>query len=182
MAEDKKEIVKKFNEDLDLLNDSLNNISSTLSTKMSNQFSALKDDAVGFVEAFEKGENITKKLNDKLLSVQKTSNKLGVDKIKLESDYAKALASSNVKEQNRITQKITQNKLATQQLESTQTILVKLAQINAELEKENSLLTKTKEAYDSLEKSIANQIGFSLTLSGIFSAILQAAFKIVITR
>ena len=178
MAEDKKEIIKKFNEDLDLLNDSLNNISSTLSTKMSNQFSALKDDAVGFVEAFEKGENITKKLNDKLLSVQKTSNKLGVDKIKLESDYAKALASSNVKEQNRITQKITQNKLATQQLESTQTILVKLAQINAELEKENSLLTKTKEAYDSLEKSIANQIGFSLTLSGIFSAILQAAFKI----
>jgi hypothetical protein len=178
MAEDKKEIVKKFSEDLDLLNDSLENISKTLSTKMNNQFSALKDDAVGFVEAFEKGENITKKLNDKLLSVQKTSNKLGVDKIKLESDYAKALAGGSAKEQNRITQKITQNKLATQQLESTQTILVKLAQINAELEKENSLLTKTKEAYDSLEKSIANQIGFSLTLSGIFSAILQAAFKI----
>jgi hypothetical protein len=178
MAEDKKEIIKKLNEDLDLLNDSLENISKTLSTQMSKQFSALKDDAEEFVEAFSKGENITKKLNDKLLSLKKTSNQLGVEKIRLESDYSKALASSNVKEQNRITQKITQNKLATQQLESTQTILVKLAQINAELEKENSLLTKTKEAYDSLEKSIANQIGFSLTLSGIFSAILQAAFKI----
>jgi hypothetical protein len=34
MAEDKKEIVKKFSEDLDLLNDSLENISKTLSTKM----------------------------------------------------------------------------------------------------------------------------------------------------
>jgi len=184
MAEDRKEIIKKLNEDLDLLNDSLKSIATTLDKQISKQFSALKDDAEEFVEAFSKGENITKKLNDKLLSLKKTSNQLGVEKISLEFDYSQALASSNKTQQSSIKEKLIQNKLATQQLESTQTILVKLSQINEEEEK----IAKEKQKQNSLSNILQNNLYKTLgttkanvtemlTLSGIFALIISKALE-----
>jgi hypothetical protein len=184
MAENRKEIIEKLNEDLDLLDDSLKSIATTLDKQMSKQFSALKDDAEEFIEAFSKGENITKKLNDKLLSLKKTSNQLGVEKIRLEFDYSQALASGNINEQSRIREKLIQNKLATQQLESTQTILVKLSQINEEEEKIAKEKQKQNSLSNILENNLYKTLGTTkanvtemLTLSGIFALIISKALE-----
>jgi len=184
MDEDRKEIIEKLNEDLELLKDSLDSIATTLEEQMSKQFSALKDNAVDFVEAFSKGENITKKLNNKLLSLRTISNQLGVEKIRLEFEYSQALASSDINEQNNIKKKLIQNKLATQQLESTQTILVKLSQINEEEEKLSKEKQKQNSLSNILENNLYKTLGTTkanvkemLTLPGIFTLIISKALE-----
>lgn len=184
MAEDKKDIVKKFNQDLDVLNDNLNNIANTLSTSMRNTFSDLTTDAGNFIDEFERGENISRKLNSKLLDLQKTSNRLGTEKMYLESDYAKALANGNIREQVRINKKLLQNNLANQQLDSTQTILNKLSQtvdaenkISEEKEKQNSLssiiLSSTEKTFGFNVKNTKEMF----TLSGIMALIVSKALQ-----
>ena len=121
--------INKLNEDLDLLKDNLNNIGNLITTQLRNKFSDLTTVADDFIQAFEKGEDITKKLNTKLFDLKKTSNKLGVEKISLENDYAKALANGNIREQIRINKKLTQNKLSNQHLDNLQTTLITLSQI-----------------------------------------------------
>jgi hypothetical protein len=172
------EEIKKLNDELENLQSKMQSIAGSLTDRLNNTLSAATTEAEKLVDAFEKGENVTKKLGTQLNNIQDKNNKLSLNRIKLESDLSKAQNDNNSKAERKVRLALYQNKLAIEQLDSTTDLLLQVKQINKEKEKENSLSNKAKEAYDSLEKSISNQIGFSLTLSGIFSAILQAAFKI----
>jgi hypothetical protein len=63
MADDKNKIVDQFSSELDILQDKLNNIASFLGDRMRGKLSDLTTDAGEFVGQFERGEDITKKLN-----------------------------------------------------------------------------------------------------------------------
>jgi hypothetical protein len=172
------EEIKKLNDELENLQSKMQSIAGSLTDRLNNTLSSAATEAEKLVDAFEKGENVTKKLGIQLDKVQTKNNQLSLNRVKLESDLSKAQATNNTASERKIRLALYQNKLAIEQLDSTTDLLLQVKQINKEKEKENSLSNQAKKAYDSLEKSISSQIGFSLTLSGIFSAILQAAFKI----
>jgi hypothetical protein len=172
------EEIKKLNDELENLQSKMQSIAGSLTDRLNNTLSAATTEAEKLVDAFEKGENVTKKLGTQLNNIQDKNNKLSLNRIKLESDLSKAQNDNNSKAERKVRLALYQNKLAIEQLDSTTDLLLQVKQINKEKEKENSLSTKAKEAYDSLEKSLSSQVGFSFTLSGIFSAILQSALKI----
>jgi hypothetical protein len=171
MADDKKQQVEELTKELDLLEDSLNNIYSTLNTQMQGVLSNLTTDAGAFIDKFEKGQNITAGLTAKMVEVQKKTNRLSLDRLDLEKQLANAVTNRDRRQQTILTNQIYQNKLALNQLESTQTLLNKLNQqveaenkITKELKEQNTLTgvidAKYKSISTSLEKffSVANAI------------------------
>jgi hypothetical protein len=171
MADDKKQQVEDLTKELNLLEDSLSNIYSTLDTQMQGVLSNLTTDAGAFIDKFEKGQNITASLTAKMVEVQKKTNRLSLDRLDLERQLANAVTNRDRRQQTLLTNQIYQNKLALNQLESTQTLLNKLNQqveaenkITKELKEQNTLTgvidSKYKSISTSLEKffSVANAI------------------------
>ena len=81
---DKKKILSDLDADLSKLESSLNNVAGIISDKILNKLSDIKDDTRNWVEAFGKGEDVTKKVNAKLSELQKQSNKLALNRVKLD--------------------------------------------------------------------------------------------------
>jgi hypothetical protein len=180
MADDKKKIVEQFSSELDVLQDKLNNLASFLGASMRNKLSDLTTDASNFVEQFERGEDITKKLNTKLTSVQKDINKLSLNRIKLESDLSRVQQLGLIGAEQKIKAALLQNKLATQQTESAQTLLIKLQQaaeeekkITEEKKKQNSLTEQAKKLYTDAIKPLKELF----TIAGILKAIVDGALQ-----
>jgi hypothetical protein len=178
MADDKNKIVDQFSSELDVLQDKLNNIASFLGDRMRGKLSDLTTDAGEFVGQFERGEDITKKLNTKLISLQKDVNKLSLNRIKLESDLARTQQAGNIVVEQKIKAALLQNRLATQQLESTQTLLVKLQQeaeaekkITEEKKKQNSLIGNAKTLFQDMVKPLTELF----SVMGILKAIVAGA-------
>ena len=174
---DKKKIAEQFGQELDILQDKLNNMASLLGNNMRNKLQDLATETGNFINEFEKGEDITKKLSAKLVTVQKDINKLSVNRLKLEQDLARVQQQGNVIAERRIREALTQNKLATQQLESHQTQLTALSQSTKEFEKQNSLGSKLNGFLDSNLKSVKDQVAQFFTLSGIIAIIIDGVGK-----
>jgi hypothetical protein len=81
-----KEEIKKLNEELDKLQFNLQSIAGSLTESLNNNLSNASNEAKKLVDAFEKGENITQKLNNQLDKVQQKNNKLTLEKLRLEKD------------------------------------------------------------------------------------------------
>ena len=141
MADDKKKIVEGFSNEIDVLQSKLNNIVSLLGDKMRDKLQDLTTDASTFVDKFEKGQNVVTELNKKLTAVQKESNKLSLNKLKLENDLARVQLTGNAVAEAKVRNASYQNKLAIQQIESTQTLLFK---INQEAEAEAKITAELK--------------------------------------
>ena len=176
MADDKKKLVDEFGVELDLLQDKLKNIASLLGDQMRNKLSDLTTDAGEFVDQFDKGQDITKKLNTKLVNLQKDINKLSLNRLKLESDLARVQQLGDKALEARVRKALNQNKLATQYLETTQTTLSKLHQaaeaekkITDEKRKQNDLGEVAKKKAEDIIKPFKEL----LTVGGIFEAIVK---------
>jgi hypothetical protein len=179
MADDKKnKLVEEFSNEIDILQSKLNNIVSLLGDKMRNKLQDLTTDANTFVDKFEKGQNTVKELNNKLTAIQKESNKLSLNKLKLENDLARAQAQGNTLATDRVRKALYQNKLATQQLDSTQTLLIKLkqaaeeeAKITEEKRKQNDLTIQAKGKFKEMIKPLTE----IFTVAGFLKTIVDAA-------
>ena len=171
--------LNQINEQFDLLQNKLNNIGGLLSDKLAGKISDLKNEAIDFVDKFERGENVTAKLNAKLLSVQKDIDKLGLKQIKLNNDLARAQINGNKRAEEAIKKAITENNLATSMIEKLQSQLIELKRINDEESKRK----KELEQQEKLEKSLYNQITkryelLKNSLGGLFTYLITA-FKVV---
>jgi hypothetical protein len=171
--------LNQINEQFDLLQNKLNNIGSLLSDKLTNKISDLKNEAIDFVDKFEKGENVTAKLNAKLLSVQKDIDKLGLKRLKLNNDLTRAQINGNKRAEEAIKKAITENDLATSMIEKLQSQLIKLKEVNDEESKRK----KELQQQEKLEKSLYNQITkryelLKNSLGGLFTYLITA-FKVV---
>lgn len=183
MADDKKKIIEEFNKDVESLQDKLNNVITTLGNKLDaglrNKMQGLKDSANEFIGSFEKGEDITKKLSSKLTKLASDINKQSAERLSLETQLAQAAIDRNKTLQKNLLNQLLVNKLTTQQLETTQTLLIKLQQI-AEAEEKAK---KEKKQQEILEKSLYAQAKkryelFKTSLSGLFTYLISA-FKVV---
>lgn len=158
-------ILEKLNDDLDKLEGQLQSIASNLSTGLISQLSKAKDGARDLVDEFGKGKNITKGLSAQMSSLQKESNKLSLVGIKLQSDLSKAQAQGNKQAEKRAKLALFQNSLATQIIESEQTILNKLKQ--------------QVDAQQEISKAAAKQIQSALSFEKIMgSAIVKAVLAV----
>lgn len=171
--------IQALNEQLDVLNDNFNNISNKLDKDLKKSLSNLSVDAGEFINKFEDGQKIASSLGAKLISIQKQANRLSIDRNDIDLKLKQALADRNYKQQKILEKQLAENKYATQQLELSQSLLIKLKQI---VDEEDNRKKKLEEE-EKLEKSIYNQINkrykfLKDNLSGLFTY-LVTAFKVV---
>jgi hypothetical protein len=173
MADDKKKkLIEGFDESLADLQDRLGNIASLLGDSMRKKLSDLTTDTGDFIDKFAKGQNIIKGLGEKLKSVQKDINKLSLDRLKLENDLAKAEQNRNSQQANRLRDQLLSNRLATQQLENTTTLL---SQLRQQAEEETKITEEEKK-----QKSLGEAITKGLEKNfGITRATLKETFSLV---
>ena len=178
------EEIKKLNNELDKLEFSLKSIADSLSERLNNSLVTSNTQAQKLVDSFEKGENITSKIYNELFKNQEKSNKLALNKIKLETDLSKAQSNNNFKAEKSIRIALYQNQLTSNQLDKNDTLLRQLEGIVEEEEK----ITKEKQKQNSISEILKNNLYKILgtnkanikemfTLSGIFSLIISKALE-----
>ena len=172
----KAKLIADLQDDLSNIDDTLKNIANDIGISIKNKLSDLKDDTGQWLDEFEKGEDVVGKLNTKLKAIQKDTNKLGLDRLKLENQLKIAVRNGSVAEQNRLDKKILANKLATKQLEDTQTLIIKLKQA-AEEEKKITEEKKKQDSILGLLKTKYQDIAKNFTAAGIFKFFIDAILK-----
>jgi hypothetical protein len=182
MADDKrKKIIEDFGKDVDTLQSKLNNVISTLGNQLDstlrNKMQGLTDSAQNFIGAFEKGEDITKKLNEKLKTLASDINKQTAERLSLETQLAKVANKRDKTQRDAILDKILVNKLTTKQLEDTQTTLIKLLQI-AEAEKQIAEEKKKQSSVSGFLKNKLREINAEyFSTLGILKLIINGALR-----
>jgi hypothetical protein len=171
--------IQALNDQLEILNDNFGNISNKINTDLKKALSDLSVDAGEFINKFENGQKVTSSLGTKLIAIQKQANRLSIDRNDIDLKLKQALADRNYKQQKILEKQLAENKYATQQLELSQSLLIKLKQI---VDEEDNRKKKLEEE-EKLEKSIYNQINkrykfLKDNLSGLFTY-LVTAFKVV---
>ena len=178
---DKKKILSDLDADLSKLESSLNNVAGIISDKILNKLSDIKDDTRNWVEAFGKGEDVTKKVNAKLSELQKQSNKLALNRVKLESDLSRAQQQGNAIAERKIRTALLANRYADQEVDKTQTLLVKLKQVSEEEARIAEIKRKqngTQGAIENLKKQFRiDEIKDLFTIAGIIKLIVNAALR-----
>jgi hypothetical protein len=184
MANNKEESIKKLNEELDKLQFNLQSIAGSLTERLNNSLSSASNEAEKLVGAFERGENITQKLQNQLDKVQQKNNNLNLNELKLKKDLILAQIKNNIKAQEAINKAIYRNRLASEQLDKTTDILNNLKkhveeeeQITKEKQKQNSLTNALGNALQkNLGFNIAN-VKETLTLTGLMTMLIESALK-----
>lgn len=177
-------LISNLSAEADILQDKLNSLVSALGSQLDKQIKNKLQDLTTstneFIGEFAKGQNIVSKLNEKLKTIQKDANKLSLDRLTLEKDLAKAQQVNNNRLANRLQDQLFSNRLASQQLESTQTLVYKLFQaaeaekkIADEKKKQNSLTGVLKKNLAEAFKPFTEM----LTLAGIFKVIIDGALR-----
>ena len=93
--EELKKLLEELNKQADLLQDNFGNLAKVLAEPMLTKLQANVGEANKLIDAFEKGEDVTRKLSNKLTSLQKESNKLSVQQLRLDHLLEKAKLRGN---------------------------------------------------------------------------------------
>ena len=169
--------IAELNNQLDIAEDNFNTISGILTNQMKKTLSDLKVDAGEFINKFEKGQDVTKSLNSKLVDIQKQANRLAFERDDLERKLTTAVRNRNKGQQDSLATQMQSNKAATAQLELLQTTLIKLLQ-TAEAEKQTAEEKKKQNSLSELAKDKIKNINKEyLSTLGILKFILDAALK-----
>jgi hypothetical protein len=174
MAEDSKQTLKELEENLQGIKDTGNDLAKTFNDVLNKSLENNLYSAQKLIKEFENGKDITKEIN-------KSINAISQSQKQLNRDYTiqlGLLAKAKNEDKEGIKQKIEYLNLQKQLNNDLLVELNSLQLINEEEKKKLNLSKLTKSAFDSINKSLSNTIGFSLTLSGIFSFIINSALKI----
>jgi hypothetical protein len=181
MADDKDKIIKDLNQALDDLDFRLASISGQLLDRMNNKLADASSKAKDFITAFEKGEDVTKKVTTEIQKLAKENNRLSFNKIKLEADLAKAISLNNFQAEKRIRTALLQNKLMQIQIDDSvqlnkQILIAAEAEkrITEEKKKQNSVSSVATKLYDDNLKKIIESF---TTLQGVVDILIKAALS-----
>ena len=155
-----------FNRQIELLQDNLNNVVNVLNTQMLKKLQDNVTEADKFVDAFQRGENVTKKLSSKLDTLQKESNKNSTTQLRLERLIADAQRRGNIILENKLKTSLLQQKAYQKQIEQQQTFY---NQLLAASKKQNDVLGEIKNKYKDIAKNF--------TLVGIFKILVDSALR-----
>ena len=161
-------ILEKLSDDLDTLEKQLQSIAKNLSTSLIGSLNDATDKTKTLVEKFSDGKDVTKDLATQMSKLQKESNRLSLTGIKLQNDLSQAQKNGNKQEIKRIELAVKQNNLATQLIESNQTIL--------------NNIQKQVEAQTTAKKSLAAQVTSALSFEKIMSSGIVKAVLAVDTQ
>jgi hypothetical protein len=151
-------ILEKLSDDLDTLEGQLQSIATNLEQGLRNKLSDSVTEARNLVDAFTEGKDITKKLEAQMTKLQKESNRLTLQSIKLQNDLTQAIASGNRQLIIKAQLAKAENDLAIQAIESNQTVLNKLQQqVDAQKEANKQAFELLKSTF-SLEKIMSSGI------------------------
>jgi hypothetical protein len=121
-------ILEKLSDDLDTLEGQLQDVARNLEKGLLNKLSDSVTETRNLVDAFADGEDVTKKLASQMSKMQKESNRLSINSIKLQNDLARAQSLGNRQAEEKIRKAILQNNLTTRMVEQEQTLLNNLKQ------------------------------------------------------
>jgi hypothetical protein len=182
MATDPK-IVKELAADLDNLNSVINDLSSTIQNNVNKSLAVTSESVKDLVDGFDKGENITKKLEGNIKKAHRENRTLGLDQNRLQSQLLEVEKKLNTKysaklklQKESLDQQIKDNLLQQELNENVIDYLRKLDQVNEnekknteEKKKQNSLTEQLKNKYNDLTKNF--------TLPALLKFIIDAGLK-----
>ena len=171
-------ILKKLEDDLSNLNEIIDDISKSITNDINKSLAVTSEEAKNLVDEFEKGNDITKKLEGSLKKAFRENRRLGLDQNKLNAELKEAQNELNRKysEKNKanvknLQQKIQDNQYQQQLNESVIEYLRTLSQSNEEEKKK----TEEKKKQFGL-MSLLNKLGLDQLFT--FKAILDSVFKV----
>ena len=146
-------ILEKLSDDLDTLEGQLQDVARNLEKGLLNKLSDSVTETRSLVDAFADGEDVTKKLASQMSKMQKESNRLSINSIKLQNDLARAQSLGNRQAEEKIRKAILQNNLTTRMVEQEQTLLNNLKQ-QVDTEKKALELEKQRNSTGAALKNI----------------------------
>jgi hypothetical protein len=146
-------ILEKLSDDLDTLEGQLQDVARNLEKGLLNKLSDSVTETRNLVDAFADGEDVTKKLASQMSKMQKESNRLSINSIKLQNDLARAQSLGNRQAEEKIRKAILQNNLTTRMVEQEQTLLNNLKQ-QVDTEKKALELEKQRNSTGAALKNI----------------------------
>ena len=173
---DPKELQKQLEElqeEFDKINLAISSVAAIINTKVSVALSSATSDAAKLKEEFEKGQNITKKVEAQLYKNKKAIEATFLEGIKLQSDLAKAQNAGNKGKIQYIQSQITSINLQKQLLYQLDTQLRTLEKINAEYYKNRSATTYLIDQFKNLNKSLREFISWGT----FFKAIVDTGLR-----
>ena len=172
MAEDPKQTLKELENSLNSIKESGEEIVREFGGSLNNALENNVKFSQDLAKNFQKGQNITKDLNKAIKSISTTQRDLTRSQIRLEGELSKARTKADKDE---IKNLLTSNNL---QKQLNNDLLIELNTLQAINEKQLTFLKLQKQTTDNISKGLERILGFSLSLTGIFSFILKAAFDI----
>ena len=168
----------QFNQDLDKAEELANNLSITLSDKITKALESSISKVKDLRDGFEEGKNSVKDIQKEIQKLDRKSEDLGVRQSNVATKLNNALNSQNTKLEKKYKKEL---QSIDAQIQLNQQLDVALNTLKEEAilkEKQNKLSNITKKSIDGISSSLEKSLGFSLSLTGIFSLIIKAVFDI----
>jgi hypothetical protein len=167
----------KFNQELENAENLVNNLSITLSDKITKALESNISKVKDLRDAFIDGENIVKDIEKAIKKLDRESENLGVRQVNVAAKLNNAINSQNIKLEKKYKKELqsinAQIKL-NQELDNTLTYLQEEAKLKEkQLTLSNSLKTTSEKILDTSLSTITSMF----TLSGIFALIIESALQ-----
>ncbi len=178
------QIIKKLSEDLDNLNNIIDDLSKNITNNVNKSLAVTSESVKDLVDGFEKGENITRKLESNIKKAQRENRTLGLDQnrfqaqlLEVERQLAVRYSAKLKKQKESLEQQIKDNLLQQELNEEVIKYLNTLSQVNENEKK----LTEEKKKQNGLTEIAKKKLeGFNasyLSTLGILKFVIDAALK-----
>jgi hypothetical protein len=181
MADDKEKVIKQLNNELDQLDTKLKSLTASLKDNMITQLSNASTEVKNLVTSFEKGDDLTKVISKTASEIAKNyekNNALSFKRNRLEFELSQAIQTNNVREERKIRNKLLQNKLTIDQLDTTTQLLTKIqalaeeeVRITAEKKKQANIAITSRKIFDEFVKPYKELA----SVEGILKLIINSA-------
>jgi hypothetical protein len=170
-----------ISQDLQNIQANLTSMASILGKGIRDSLSDSLTDVENMVNAFEKGKDISKEMESKLIAFQKQSNKLSLEQISIESKLADAQRNRNFNLEKKLTRQLQENKLAQKGIEDQQTLLNNLGKITQqeaktteEKSKQRTLLDEAKDKLSGMKNTITDMLKVGSVFDMIWKGLTRA--------
>jgi hypothetical protein len=182
------QILKKLEEDLNNIDSIINDISKQIGNSLNPKLASTSEELKNILGSFEKGENITKKLESNLKKAIQENRKLGLDQNKTQAELSDALVKLNQKYTTRNKKAVENLRTELQSIRAQQRLNEEVIDYLRNLDNINQKIVETERRRAELARKIKeerkkewgfmglmNKLGVSSLLT--FASILEAAFK-----
>ena len=173
---DPKELQKQLEElqeEFNKINSAISSTAALIGSRMAKALSSAAIEAEALNVELGKGKDITKKVEDQLKKNKKAIEAAFLEEIQLQNDLAKAIQNRNYKEERNLKSKLAAVNIQKQILYQLDTQLRTLERINAEYQKNRSVLTYLNDQFKNLNRSVRE----FFSIATLFKSIIDAGLR-----